>query len=590
MHLNPGMARRAWWAALALTLAYGGLLRLDAISAKFDPVAAPRWLHRLEIARAGSSALRPAAMRWDVYPRYEHKDGPPSQFRSDPYTYLKYAREMQSFYAAHRREPLIPFETKVWLWLLHDDDSAVSFASAAFSVLAIALTFALGSEAFSPAVGLLAALLWAIEFDVIDNGTEGWRDDAFACAVVLTAWLMIRLARKPDLARAVALGLAAGAACLIRITALSFVIPGLLYLLLTLQAPWRERLRTLAAAAIVALLVVGPFLVNCWRAYGDPLHAINVHADVYRATEGQSGAVPQSTGGYIASHLRDSPVETIDTFALGLTRYPFANKWRGFDVWLAWLGPALSAAALCGLFLFTAVPAGRVLLVVLVSSLVPYAVTWRLIFDWRFTEIAYPFFLIAAASPIWFAARAIEARRTALRDRALVRRTVVSLSAAAVVAVAVWAVFWRVTPPVLFERALRAGTQATVMAGDRDGSFFGGEWSRVVRSGTIATRVAAGARATMEMPLPAGRAYDVLLRVDPSQAPMLPGAAPQRIQLLLNGRLLGACDPQSLPDRVGICRFTLPADAVRGGVNRMTLVTEQPSGFRVWYARVSPAG
>jgi Dolichyl-phosphate-mannose-protein mannosyltransferase len=588
MRLNPRLVRLAWPVALATVVAYGAVLRLDAISVKFDPVAAPRWLHRFQVWREGNSALRPGGMRWDAYQRFAHKDGPPSQYRSDPYTYLQYARGMRSFYAAHRREPLFPLATKVWLWLLHDHDTAVSFASAGFSVLTIVLTFALGREAFSPAAGFLAALLWAVESDVVDYGTEGWRDDAFTAAVVLTAWLMLRFTRRPGATRAVALGIAAGAACLVRITALSFVVPGLLYLVLTLALPWRERLRVIAIAAGVSVLVAGPFLFNCWREYGDPLYAINVHTDVYRATEGSGGTAASSAGGYIMAHLRERPLETIDTFVLGLTRYPFTNKWHGFDAWLPRAGGWLSALALAGLFLFTAVPAGRLILVVLVTSLVPYAVTWRLIYDWRFTEIVYPFFLIAAASLVWFAARALRDGGAMVSDRARMRRVAAPLAAAALLAVVTWLIFWRVTPPVLFERGLRAGGQATIMAGDRDGAFFGGDWPRIVRTGTMATRVATGPRATIVLPLPGAGDYDALLRVDPSTEPLRPGEAPARIQLLLNGRFIGACDPASTPDRVGICRVTLPADSVRAGTNRLTVVTDLPNGFRVWYVRLVP--
>jgi hypothetical protein len=294
-----------------------------------------------------------------------------------------------------------------------------------------------------------------------------------------------------------------------------------------------------------------------------------------------------SAGGYITSHLRQRPLETIDTLVLGLTRYPFTNKWHGFDVWLPRLGPCLAVASLAGLFLFTAVPAGRLILVVLITSLIPYAVTWRLIADWRFTEVAYPFLLIAAASPLWFVTRAIRDRDAVVHDRARLRRVAAPLAAAALVVVATWLIFWRVTPPALFERGLRAGDQVTVMAGDRDGAFFGGDWPRVVRTGTIATRVATGPRATIVLPLPAPADYDALLRIDPSTEPMRPGETAARIQLLLNGRFIGACDSGSTPDRVGICRVVLPADGVRPGGNRFTVVTEQPNGFRVWYLRLT---
>jgi hypothetical protein len=158
---------------------------------------------------------------------------------------------------------------------------------------------------------------------------------------------------------------------------------------------------------------------------------------------------------------------------------------------------------------------------------------------------------------------------------------------AAVVAVASWLVVTRLMPGLVFREAVGGAASATITAGDRDAGFFGADWPRLDRHGPIATRVASGARATIVVPLPAALDYDALLRVDPSPAPMRPGAVPARIQLLFNGRLIGACDPGSTPDRIGLCRMVFPADAVRAGANTLTVVTDQPTGFRVWYLRVT---
>src|SRR5207244_876997 len=102
--------------------------------------------HNLQFARQGSSLLRPERLRWDPAPVFPHRDGPPSAYRSDPYTYLQHAREMRFFYAASLREPLFPAATRVFLSLLGNQDVAVSFASGAFSVLAVWATFLLGAE------------------------------------------------------------------------------------------------------------------------------------------------------------------------------------------------------------------------------------------------------------------------------------------------------------------------------------------------------------------------------------------------------------------------------------------------------------
>ena len=136
-------------AVTVLVVIYGAFLRLDAITLRYGPVSRPSWLRTLQQTRGSASLLRPAGVTWTAVPTYPHRDGPPTHYVSDPYAYLQYAREMRSFYAAHRREPLFPFATKVFLRLLRNQDVAVSFASAASSVLAIIGTLALGWYAFS---------------------------------------------------------------------------------------------------------------------------------------------------------------------------------------------------------------------------------------------------------------------------------------------------------------------------------------------------------------------------------------------------------------------------------------------------------
>src|SRR5215831_14782607 len=287
MRVRP---RVVWSARLVLVIliaAYAALLRLDAISQQYDPVATPQWLHRLQVARAGPSALRPAAMAWAPMPRFVHKDGPPTQYRSDPYTYIGYAREMRSFYAAHRREPIFPFATKVWLWLLHDQDKAVSFASAAFAIAAIVLTVLVGAEAFSFWVGAAAAALWAIDFDAVSWSTQGWRDDAFAMMLLLTTWLALRYNRQPTSGHAAAMGVAGGLACLVRITSVSFLVPLFVVLLAAAGRGWRTRLAGVGIATAAVLVVAGPFAFDCWRVYGDPFYSIDTHASAYRTQEGK---------------------------------------------------------------------------------------------------------------------------------------------------------------------------------------------------------------------------------------------------------------------------------------------------------------
>jgi hypothetical protein len=587
---RPVSARGVLKATLIVAIVlYAALLRLDAITQQFGPVTHPAWLQALQHHRTGGSRLRPAGLQWPPAEPVPHAGGPPTLYRSDPYTYLKYAREMHFFYAAHRREPLFPFATKVFLALLDQQDVAVSFASAAFSVLTVAATFVLGAMAFSYAVGAGAALLLAIEYDVISWGTGGWRDDAFMFSVVLSAIAFVHYRCQPSARRAGLIGMVAGFACLVRITSLSFLIPAFGYMLLVVRQPWRTRARDVALASAVLAIIVGPFLVNCWRTFGDPLYAINVHADVYRASDGQAAGPSQTAGQYIGSQVRARPVRTLETLVLGLTQYPFTNKWTGFDPWMHSAGTWLSWASLAGLMLFAGSPAGRLMLLILGASLVPYALTWRLAADWRFTQHAYPFLLIATWLALTRAALALSpATWRNLRAYPPTRHRMAFWAGAAGLVVVCWLMVTRGLPLLTFEETLHAHEPATIQAGDRDAAFFVNGWSRRLDHDTVTTWIADGPRGDLRLRLPAVGDYDALARVDPFPAQC--AAARHPLKVLLNGRPVGACPLTYDPQRIGVCRFRVPAEATKQGFNRVSFVTDPGStrGFRLWYLRLTP--
>jgi hypothetical protein len=570
-------------------LTYGASLRLIAITEIYGPVAQPRWLAATQTWATGH-VWRPGAMRWEPAGLYSHLDAAPTHYRSDPYTYLQYARDMRSFYAAHRREPLYPFATKVSLLMLSDQDVAVSFASAAFSVLAIAATLLLGTVAFGFPVGAAAAVLMAIEYELISWGVDGGRDEAFMSGVLLVSAAALWLARFPGWRSATALGVSAAAVCLIRITSLSFVVPALMMVALVPGGEWGRRLRATALASATGAVLIAPFLVNCWRVYGDPLYSINVHATVYRETEGRPGDPSLTAREFLQQQFRTRPMRTLDTVSQGLTAYPFANKWTGFERWHPAAGGWLSTLAVAGLIAFAGSLQGRMLLLILVASLVPYAATWRLIADWRFTEHAYPFFLIAASLAVVSCIGGLLALRNL--DRARVREArgrAAWIGAAAAAAVAAWYVASRVLPVAVAKETLAAGEPAIIMALERDRPFFSDDW-KAGPPGGIPTRVAAGARGVIRLPLPEATAYEILVRVDGLFDEADTGTADARIQMLLNGRLLARCDPGTTSGRFGTCRVLVPAEAVRAGMNHLTLATDQERGrgLRVWYIRIEP--
>ena len=124
---------------------------------------------------------------------------------------------------------------------------------------------------------------------------------------------------------------------------------------------------------------------------------MNYHTKFYRS---RSGLEFQQAMGWLDYLRAGSPlVEQAETGLRGLTTYPFQNKWRGFEPFGAWLATPLALLSVAGLALYALRPIGRLLLVVLVTSLLPYAFTWRIPggAEWRFTMHAYPFYLLAAA-------------------------------------------------------------------------------------------------------------------------------------------------------------------------------------------------
>ena len=142
------------------------------------------------------------------------------------------------------------------------------------------------------------------------------------------------------------------------------------------------------------------------------------------------------------------------------------------------------------------------------------------------------------------------------------------------------------------------GADVSIETGGRDLSFYGAGWSRPYKDGVM-VRVSCAERAIVRIPLPARRAYDIVLRLDP--------VAPERqerVTILLNRQLLGALHLSWNPERVGSYRLRLPADKVVAGVNELAIVPEtvvpassagprfawidpgERIGVRLWYVRV----
>jgi len=551
--------------ALLIT-AYAGLLRLDAYVAKYGALDHPG------VARVLTRTVAPAVpfMR-PTSVNYLRESRPYAG--GDPHNYLRFAREMQSFYQPHVREPVFLALTRGGLWLLDNQDAAVSLASVFGSLLAVFAAYLLGAAIASPAAGLAAALAMAIEYDNITWAVDGWRDDTFTAAVALAAWAFIRFRQHPSFGRAAVLGVTTAAACLTRITALSFVVPALLWLLLDSPRAERRARATGAVAAVVVLAALfGPYLASCALATGDPFYAINYHTVYYRYGEGLPSSEPMSAGSYLLSKVASMPIGTVDTGITGVFVWPFITKWVGFGVWLGGLGTLLAWLACAGLVLLLFAPDGRLLLVVLFGSLLPYAFTWNIAGGdaWRFTMHAYPFFLVAASYAIGLACKAAargwrrQVGSEPARLRAALRTGAVTvlIGAAAVAAYAV-------LPWFVIREAMIKGQDVSVGAGSRDAVFFGGAWSPALKDGNISARVSTGDRAVVRLPLPARRDYDLVLRLDPAA----PGVQ-QTLLVRFNRHRVAALPFSWDPQRIGSYRLHVTEQMVRAGINELTLAPD----------------
>ena len=158
-------------------------------------------------------------------------------------------------------------------------------------------------------------------------------------------------------------------------------------------------------------------------------------------------------------------------------------------------------------------------------------------------------------------------------------------------------------PYAILREALIKGEPAGIVAGRRDWWFFDEGWSRPVVTANVVSRFATAPDATARLPLPESRPYTLVLRLHPLD---VPGAAPQQVDVTLNGRLIGSLELTWNANRVGEYRIDVPAEAGRPTINRLafrsrTLMPiaegsetfegvppDQRVAFRFWYIRIEP--
>ena len=328
-------------ALLTCILLYAALLRLDALFKSYGPYDSRDGWRRCSLpSERRRRRSRPTGHGAATHTPY---------VGGDPINYLKFAREMRNFYAAHVREPMFPAVTRIGLMFTGDADVGISVTSIVFGLLTLVATYALGALVASPMVGLAAAAMLAIDHSAVYWAIGGWRDELFAFFAISCAWAWLRFARHPTRANAVLAGALSGGACLTRITTIALIAPAVIWLL-DGDAGRRRRYSTRRGALAQSLavgimaIVVAPFLINCAIATGDPFYAINNHTDFYLKREGVPDVRPISAVAYSLDKFESRPIAATDNAVRGVFVYPFTNKWVGLDRWYPgpWNGAGVS--------------------------------------------------------------------------------------------------------------------------------------------------------------------------------------------------------------------------------------------------------
>jgi len=547
-----------------LIILYAALLRFEALTIKHGIVESPALIRILQQHSGPLKYLHPDTLQW--------KSGSNPYEKGDPINYLRMARAMKGFYAAQFREPFYVWIVKQSLRFFDQKDIAVSFASAFFSVMAVVATFILAKYAFSFWVGVIAALSMAIDQELISIGVDGWRDDTFMFLVLMFCYAMLRLFRKASFGNALFAGVVAGLVCLTRMTSFSFIVPAYLYVLLAgKELSLKTRFQYVLLSAAMFVIVIAPFLINCAIVYGDPLFSVNDNTKFYRSRENIPEAeTPQTVATYLTKKLIERPFKFIDTGFEGLTRYPFLNKWKGFIYISPLLSKFLAACAVIGTILLLFSSHGRLILLLLLSSLIPYAFTYEIAGgnEWRFTMHAYPFYLIAGALFLTVIIGALLAQDTwrLFSDRAFSRRTVLITS---FVLLFVFASGWFLFNQSNFlrkEEAVMADESILIQSGNRDSRFFGSGWYKAVQFGGEEFRITNAPEAVLSVPLKRDKEYNLILRANPVfDKPLKPSI----ISVTVNSQPVGKFEVKE-PAKTAYV-FQLPEHSVKDGINKIYL-------------------
>jgi len=306
--------------AATVIILYGSLLRFDALL-----------VHSGQDAHAH---LRPWVPSYGVF---NPENAPDDPYRADVRSYLERAEtfSLSSFYAPSFREPFY-IALSVPFLKLAGGEIGILIQSFFFSSATLVLFFLVAKTLHGAwwATGLLVPI--ALHEWLILEAPSGYRMSAYTFFLLAAVAAIFSLSTNRR--GAACSGALSGLLCLIRLSALSVVVPLLALRLWPLSR--RQRIAYGGLALVILAVLVGPFLVSNATRHGDPFYAVSFHTEFWMRAEGLDVSEgPVSFSRYFTDFGRAGALVK-GTF-LGLTTLPVKTFWRGLQKF-----PFLDAATL----------------------------------------------------------------------------------------------------------------------------------------------------------------------------------------------------------------------------------------------------
>ena len=229
-----------------------------------------------------------------------------------------------------------------------------------------------------------------------------------------------------------------------------------------------------------------------------------------------------------------------------------------------------------GSFLMLGFVRGRFLILIVISSIVPFVFTWTTpglspMDHFRFTQATYPFMLIAAFLSV---GQGIRIGRSLLLNRVGLLETVrkpevVRVATAIAGLFALWVVL-NVLLVMRLREDLSVGRGVVVMAGPRDLAFFRTGWYPPITSpsGNVTARFQRGRAGHVFVPMLPNRAHRLTLRIDPF---VFPAAPVQRVSVSVNGVSLATLELTWNPERIDEYFVNVPSSVASEGFGQIDL-------------------